>query len=182
MLGMLLWFLRPTRLLLLLVVVWFVAMWYLLLHPKTDHPTKADVVMVLSGDSKHRLPAALQLMKDHVAPVLVISDGLNAVPRAQNLCKTGGPPAYHVLCFRPNPYSTRGEAENFAALAAQRHWRSVAIVSSPTHITRLRILFKRCFHGTIYAVRSKQTRVSKIQSVFSETAKLIYEETIVRSC
>jgi uncharacterized SAM-binding protein YcdF (DUF218 family) len=176
------WFLHPFRLIVLLAIVWFIAMYYLLLHPKTDHPTQADVVMVLSGDSKHRMPTALQMEKERVAPVLVISDGANGIPRAQSLCATGGIPAYRVVCFRPNPYSTRGEAEMFARLAAKNHWHSVAIVSSPTHITRLRILFKRCFKGKIYAVKSKQSRVSKIQSVFSETAKLIYEETLVRSC
>jgi uncharacterized SAM-binding protein YcdF (DUF218 family) len=179
---MLMWLLRPTRLLLMLVVVWFVAVWYLLLHPKADHPAKADVVMVLSGDSKHRLPAALHLMSQHVAPTLIISDGANGVAEARQLCASGGPPAWHVLCFRPNPYSTRGEAEEFGRLAAQHGWRSVAVVSSPTHLTRLRILFERCYHGKVYTVRSKQTRLSKIQSVFWETGKLIYENTIIRSC
>jgi uncharacterized SAM-binding protein YcdF (DUF218 family) len=156
-------------------------MWNLLLHPKTDHPTKADVVMVLSGDTKHRLPAALTLMHRHVAPVLIISDGMNSIPLAQHLCASP-PPLFRTICFRPDPYSTRGEARGFAQLAAKNHWKSVAIVSSPTHITRLRMLFKRCYHGKIYAVRSKQTRLSKIESVFAETAKLAVESTIVRGC
>jgi uncharacterized SAM-binding protein YcdF (DUF218 family) len=176
------WLLRPTRLIILLVVVWFVGVWYLLLHPKADHPAKADVVMVLSGDSTHRLPAALHLMSEHVAPTLIISDGANGNAEARKLCSSGGPPAWHVLCFRPNPYSTRGEAEEFARLAAQHGWKSVAVVSSPTHLTRLRVLFERCFKGKIYAVRSKQTRLSKIESVFWETGKLAYEETILRHC
>lgn len=179
---MLRWLLRPTRLLLLLFVVWFVGVWYLLLHPKLDHPAKADVVMVLSGDSKHRLPAALHLMSERVAPTLIISDGMNGIPEARQLCRDGGPPAWHVLCFRPNPYSTRGEAEEFSRLAAQHNWRSVAIVSSPTHLTRLRILFKRCYKGKIYAVKSKQSKLSKLESVFFETIKMAYEETILRSC
>jgi uncharacterized SAM-binding protein YcdF (DUF218 family) len=174
--------LRPSRLIPILLVLWFIGVWFLLLHPKSDNPTKADVVMVLSGDSAHRLPRALHLMSQHVASTLVISDGANGVPEAQQLCKSGGPPAWHVICFRPNPYSTRGEAEWFAKEAAQKGWKSVAIVSSPTHLTRLRILFKRCYKGTIYAVKAKQTPGSKLESVFFETAKLIYEETLVRSC
>ena len=44
------------------------------------------------------------------------------------------------------------------------------------------MLFKRCYHGKIYAVRSKQTRLSKIESVFFETGKLAVESTIVRGC
>ena len=101
--------------------------------------------------------------------------------KARALCAHGAH-GFRVLCFDPTPYSTRGEAETFARMAAQNHWTSVAVVSSPTHLTRLRILFKRCFHGTIYAVRSRQSKLSKLESVFWETGKLIYEETIVRSC
>jgi uncharacterized SAM-binding protein YcdF (DUF218 family) len=178
---MLLWLLRPSRLILILFALWFIGMWYLLLHPKTDHPARADVVMVLSGDTKHRLPAALTLMHRRVAPVLVISDGMNSIPLARQLC-TSPPPLFRTICFRPDPYSTRGEARGFAQLAARYHWRSVAIVSSPTHITRLRMLFKRCYHGKIYAVRAKQTRLSKIESVFYETGKLAVETTVVRGC
>jgi uncharacterized SAM-binding protein YcdF (DUF218 family) len=174
--------LRPTRLIPILFVVWFIGVWYLLLHPKSDRPVKADVVMVLSGDSRHRLPTALRLMRQHVASTLIISDGANAIPQARRLCSSGGPPAYHVLCFRPDPYSTRGEAEGFAQLAATKHWTSLVIVSSPTHLTRARILFGRCFHGTIDAVRSAQGKLSKLQSVFYETGKLIVEETLVRNC
>jgi uncharacterized SAM-binding protein YcdF (DUF218 family) len=174
--------LRPTRLIPILLVLWFVGVWYLLLNPKSDHPQRADVVMVLSGDSKHRLPRALALMGRHVATTLVISDGMRGTLRAQKLCRSGGPPAFHVICVHPDPYSTRGEAEAFARMATQNHWTSVAIVSSPTHLTRLRILFKRCFHGKIYAVRSRQTKLSKIESVFFETGKLFVEETLVRSC
>jgi uncharacterized SAM-binding protein YcdF (DUF218 family) len=181
MVSMLLSLLRPSRLIPILFALWFIWMWYFLLHPKVDHPAKADVVMVLSGDTKYRLPAALTLMHRHVASTLIISDGENSIPLARRLCASP-PPLFHTICFRPDPYSTRGEARGFAQLAARNHWRSVAIVSSPTHITRLRILFKRCFHGKIYAIRSRQTRVSKIESVFFETGKLAVETTLVRGC
>jgi uncharacterized SAM-binding protein YcdF (DUF218 family) len=174
--------LRPSRLIPILLVVWFVGVWYLLLNPKSDHPQSASVVMVLSGDSKHRLPRALGLMGRRVATTLIISDGMHGTLRARKLCSSGGPPAFHVICFRPDPYSTRGEAEAFARMATLNHWTSVAIVSSPTHLTRARILFERCFHGTIYTVRARQTKLSKIESVFFETGKLFVEETLVRSC
>jgi uncharacterized SAM-binding protein YcdF (DUF218 family) len=179
--ALLLLLLRPLRLLLLLVAVWLVACWFLLLHPKSDSPRHADVVMVLSGDAKYRLPTGLRLMRAHVAPTLVISDGLRAGGEATRLC-THPPRAYHVTCFHPSPYSTRGEAEWLARTAKSKGWRSVAIVSSPTHLTRLRILFKRCYHGKLYAVRSAQTVLSKAISLFYETAKLVVETTAIRSC
>src|SRR3954470_8720063 len=173
--------LRPRWLIPILFVLWFIGMWNLLLHPKSDKPGKADVVMVLSGDTKHRLPRAMTLMNRHVAPMLIISDGMNSIPLGRELC-TNPPPAYHVLCFRPDPYSTRGEARALGKLAAQNHWKRVVVVSSPTHLTRLRILFKRCYHGKLAAVESKQTRLSKLESVFYETGKLAVETTLVRGC
>ncbi|MDX6505051.1 MAG: hypothetical protein QOE29_2176 [Gaiellaceae bacterium] len=174
--------LRPTRLIPILFVLWFIGVWYLLLHPKSDKPAKADVVMVLAGDARYRLPTAMRLMRRHVATTLIISDGRNSNSAlARKLCDNS-PPAFHTLCFRPEPYSTRGEAQTFARLAAQNHWTSVAVVSSPTHLTRLRILFGRCFHGTLYAVRSAQSKLSKLESVFFETGKLAVETTLVRSC
>jgi uncharacterized SAM-binding protein YcdF (DUF218 family) len=174
--------LRPSRLIPIVFVLWFIGVWYLLLHPKSDHPVKADVVMVLSGDTRYRLPTALKLMRRHVAPILIISDGMHSNSAlARRLC-ANPPPAYHVLCFRPDPYSTRGEARALARLAAQNHWASAVVVSSPTHLTRLRILFKRCYHGKLYAVASAQTRLSKLVSVFFETGKLLVETTLIRSC
>src|SRR5204863_3059566 len=122
--------LRPTVLIPVLLVVWFVGVWYLFLHPKSDDPQHADAVMVLSGDSKYRLPRALTLMGRHVATTLIISDGMHGTLRARKLCASGGPPAFHVICFHPDPYSTRGEAETFARMAALNHWASVAVVSS----------------------------------------------------
>jgi uncharacterized SAM-binding protein YcdF (DUF218 family) len=137
--------------------------------------------MVLSGDVKYRLPTGLRLMREHVAKTLVISDGVKAGGEARRLCRHE-PRAYRVICFHPDPYSTRGEAEWLGRMAPRKHWRSVAIVSSPTHLTRLRILFKRCYHGKLYAVRSAQTLPSKAVSLVFETGKLIVETTLVRGC
>lgn len=173
--------LRPTRLLALLFVIWLVACWFLFLHPHSDTPRRADVVMVLSGDTKYRVPKGLELMRAGVAPTLVVSDGVRAGGQARRLCRTP-PKAYRVLCFRPQPYSTRGEAEWFGRMARRNGWRSAVIVSSPTHLTRLRMLFKRCYGGRLYAVRSAQTALSKAISLVFETGKLLVETTIIRDC
>ena len=43
--------------------------------------------------------------------VLVISDGRSPDwPEANRLCAGGGA-GFRVVCFRPDPYSTKGEAE-----------------------------------------------------------------------
>src|SRR6478752_6748364 len=100
-----------------LVVVWLAASAVLFLWPRQDSPSHADAVIVLAGGKVPRLEKALDLMRRHVAPVLVISDGRDPHwPQANRLCD--GQAAFEVLCFRAQPYSTRGEAETVARMAA----------------------------------------------------------------
>ncbi len=112
-----------------------------------DRVTKADAVMVLAGE-KRRLPNALELVERGVAPVLVISDGLD--PRwtaANRLCRFGDPA--RIVCIRPDPYSTRGEARLVARLARERGWDALVVVTSRFHLFRSRILIERCFDGRL---------------------------------
>ena len=108
-----------------------------------DEVTRADAVMVLAGE-KRRLPVGLELVERGVAPLLVISDGLD--PRwtqANRLCRFGDPAK--IVCVRPDPYSTRGEARLAARLARERGWDSLVVVTSRFHLFRARVRFERCF-------------------------------------
>jgi uncharacterized SAM-binding protein YcdF (DUF218 family) len=135
---------------------------------------------VLAG-SHSRLTTALRLMRRGVAPTLVISDGREpGWTRANRLC--AGRTTLRVLCFRPHPYSTTGEAEAVARMAARRGWRSVVVVTSTFHVTRARMLFKRCTSARVLAVGSKPTLVSYAENIPYETGKLLYQVTVSRSC
>jgi len=115
-----------------------------------DRLTMADAVIVLAGQEE-RLPVALEIFERGVAPTLVISDGLD--PRwtaANRLCRFGDP--RRIVCVRPDPYSTRGEARFVARLARERGWNSLVIVSSRFHLFRSRRLFERCFDGKLSVV------------------------------
>lgn len=104
-----------------------------------DEPAKADAVMVLAG-AKNRLPVGLGLVERGVAPVLVISDGRGSAWEQPNrLCDRP-----RVLCPRPVPFSTRGEARLAAKLVRERGWDSLVVVSSRFHLFRARRLFERC--------------------------------------
>ena len=61
-------------------------------------------------------------------------------------------PSVKVICFDPNPGNTRGEAEFVGKLAKLYGWHSVVLVTTPTQDTRARILMRRCYGGSIYAV------------------------------
>ena len=170
-----------------LVFAFLAATVYLFVFPHMDRVTHADAVVVLSGGRTDRLPKGLKLVQElevkqgGVAPTLVISDGrAQGYPQANVLCRGGQ--SFRVVCFRPDPYSTRGEAEGVARLARKHHWRSLIVVTSRYHVFRSRMLFKRCFKGSLAVVGSEPSLKNLLNGAIQEWPKLIYEETLVRSC
>ena len=146
-------------------------------------PAHADAVVVLSGDHR-RLPPALELIKRRVAPVLAISS-VQDTPKwreARALCSAGRYVDARVLCFRAVPYSTRGEARAVARLARERGWSSVVVVTSRFHVTRARMLFRRCYRGRLAFVGARSTWWRLPAEWASETAKLAVQLTVERSC
>ena len=170
---------------LLLVVLVVVAAWLavavrFVLVPEQDSARHADAVVVLAGDDL-RLGKALELMTRRVAPTLVISDGLApGWHRANRLCR--GRAAFRVVCFRASPYSTRGEAEAVARMAAARGWRSVVVVTSTYHVTRARLLFRRCVDGRVSVTGSTYQRSLIPLEVVLEPVKLAYALVFARGC
>ena len=95
-----------------------------------------------------RTRVALELARQHRAPVLVVSRGSQGY---------GGPcphpvPGVKLICFEPDPPTTRGEAEALGRMARQFHWSSVVLVTTSFQDTRARILAERCFGGSTYVV------------------------------
>jgi uncharacterized SAM-binding protein YcdF (DUF218 family) len=135
-----------------------------------DEVAQADAVMVLAG-AKSRLPVALDLVERGVAPVLVISDGLDpSWTQANRLCRFGDRERF--VCLRPEPYSTRGEARLAARLARERGWDSLAVVTSRFHLFRARLLFERCFDGGLALAGSPNPRLRLPVAIGLEWAKL----------
>ncbi len=177
------------RLLVRLIVVglgvWFALALYLFVWPGQDHPRHAAAIIVLSGDAAHRFPRALALARAGVAPVLVVSDGARSSwAPARNLCAHPSSHRFRVICFRPRPYSTRGEARGALALAERNHWRSLLVVTSTYHVYRARILFKRCLDGRarVYVTGMRGSLAWLPLNMVSETFKLGLVFTTRRSC
>ncbi len=185
------------RRLVLLVVATPLAVWggldlYLFALPSIDRPVRADAVIVLAGDRTPRLDRGLALMHAGLSGTLVISDGLDPQwPAANRLCAGGGGGAeagagaeagFRVVCFRPEPYSTRGEARGFARLARERGWRDVVVVTSTFHVTRARMLFRRCFDGRVQGVGAHASLDRSLFNYVSEPAKLLVQVVLARGC
>jgi uncharacterized SAM-binding protein YcdF (DUF218 family) len=143
------------RLVLALVLVAAAALagltYRLFVFPATDAPGRADAVVVFAGGDGERQAEGLRLVRQGVAPVLVISDGGEPdAPRAR-LCRQ--PPAgVRVYCFTPDPATTRGEARRFAELAGREGWRSLVLVTSTYHVLRAGLLLERCYDGRVRRV------------------------------
>jgi uncharacterized SAM-binding protein YcdF (DUF218 family) len=169
----------------ILVAAWLVACLVLFVWPPAESsaPAHADAVVVLSG-SKRRLPPALALIRRGVAPILALSSVQKTKhwPQARALCKAHRYAGARVVCFTAVPYSTRGEARTVARLARERGWRSVVVVSSTFHLTRARILFRRCYSGHLTMVGSPSPWWRLPADWVSETGKLLVQLTFERGC
>lgn len=170
------------RVALFLLGAWLATIAVLFIWPREDSPERADAIVVLSGSRDYRLPRALELMRAGVAPTLVISNGQDPRWRqASRLCADGHQ-SFRVVCFIPEPDSTQGEAEGVARIAAQRDWRTVALVTSRFHVTRARMLFERCFSGNVDVVGTDSPPLYLPLNLFWESGKLAYQLTVQREC
>ena len=73
------------------------------------------------------------------------------------MCATEQP--YPVHCLDPDPVTTQGEAQGFAALAQAQGWQSTAVLTHRSHLGRAGILIRRCFPGQVDQVASQERYV-----------------------
>jgi uncharacterized SAM-binding protein YcdF (DUF218 family) len=165
-----------------LVAAWLVVCGVLFVWPEDENPRRADAIVVLAGGKKHRLAKALELIDDGVSDTLVISDGYDPEWEAGNRLCAGARQDLEVICFRPVPYSTWGEAENVTALARRHSWRSLAVVTSRFHVFRARLIFERCFDGRTDAVAAPYSVLYLPRALVWETVKLTAAYTFRRDC
>jgi hypothetical protein len=168
-----------------LVAAWLAACLVLFVWPpgESGPPKLADVVVVLSGDTK-RLAPGLELIRGGVAPVLAISTVTRTRhwPEAVGLCRRHRYAGARVVCFDAVPFSTQGEARTVARLARTERWSSVVVVTSTFHVTRAKMLFRRCYRGRLDVVGAPSTWWKLPEEWVSETGKLLVQLTVKRSC
>lgn len=147
----------------------------LFVFPPSSTPAHADAVVVLAGGSGERLQHGLGLVRDGVAPNLVVSTG------PDELCTTQH--TFKVFCFLPDPNDTRGEAEAVGRIAARQGWQHLVLVTSDYHATRARLLLGRCFSGTldVSVAPSSHAPLPLLSAIAHEWGGLI-ESAIHRGC
>lgn len=147
--------------------------------PLPAPPPRADAVVVLSGDVGDRLPRAQRLMRDGVAPVLVVSNGRR---EQGGFCDSS--PGYQVLCPTPHPLSTGGEAVGLGRLASERGWRRLAVVTTRYHVTRAGLMMRRCTTAKVTMVASSLNAGAAVlaRQIVREWGGLVRALTIRRGC
>ncbi|WP_158548121.1 ElyC/SanA/YdcF family protein [Desertihabitans brevis] len=123
--------------------------------PRIDRPSPVDAVLVL-GPSDDRLEDAEELMAEQDGAALVVSlpEPFDESPATVDFCEADHDHPVH--CIHPEPSTTQGEAQAFAALAAEEGWESVGVLTHRSHLTRAGILVGRCFDGEIQQWRTTE--------------------------
>ncbi|WP_186759436.1 YdcF family protein [Arthrobacter alpinus] len=146
---------RVALALLAALLVWLFFAFQLFYNVHTSPLKKADAVVMLGGASKERLLDAMLLRADLQAPYLVISN--TSTPgnaSADDYCETHSNKAIYpdIICFRPEPMDTRGEATSLGHLAVEYQWDSLAVVTSKYHIARAGQLMNQCVNSEVTMV------------------------------
>jgi hypothetical protein len=122
----------------------------LFVWPQQGMPARVDAIVMLDG-SGNRLDTALKLAWARRAPILVISQGSPFSGHGTSGCASRIP-GVKVICFNPDPATTRGEAEFAGRLARRYRWHSMVLVTTTPQDTPARLRVGRCFGGKIYVI------------------------------
>lgn len=153
----------------------------LFVWPPQSTPRHSDAVVVLAGDHGERLARGLILMRQGLAPTLVLAGNPDSA-QARDLCSSREP--FEVVCLPLTPDGTRYEARAAGRLAADRGWKKMTVVTTTFHVSRAGVLFGRCFDGRLDMVGAQPPYSfrSKVDAVVHEWLGLVYAETVARGC
>ena len=131
------------------LVVWALVGLPFFVFPATDPvPAHADVVLVLGPPIHERVDVAERLLAERRVDTALVSVPYDRVPpETAALCARP-----QVICFDPDPRTTRGEARALRRFAAEHHWTSAVVTTMPAHVTRARAIVGRCFSGRLSMV------------------------------
>lgn len=123
--------------------------YFLFTRPHVDELTRADAIVVLGGERDGRVEYGLKLAREGYADTLVLSDGYDGHYSALESTCSSSSAKLTVICFTPDPWTTRGEAMFTAELAREHGWTRVIVVSWNFHMVRSRYIFEKCFDGLL---------------------------------
>jgi uncharacterized SAM-binding protein YcdF (DUF218 family) len=123
-------------------------------RPQIDRVRHADAIFILGGYGDLRYSFGLELGIQGWAPNVVVSNPRGGDdPWLTDYCATRYR-AFRLVCFSPDPPTTKGEGRELNRLASQHGWRTVIVVTFRPHISRARFVLEHCFDGDLVMVAS----------------------------
>lgn len=111
-------------------------------------PAQANAIIELAGSNNAgRDATAIALARAGRAPLLIQSTTIS--DSTSDTCLPPLP-GVTIMCFHPDPGTTRGEARYIGRMAAAYGWSSVILVTTPDQAWRARLRVSRCFSGSVY--------------------------------
>jgi uncharacterized SAM-binding protein YcdF (DUF218 family) len=112
-------------------------------YPDQEVPDRADAIIVLGGFGTKPIHKGFALATEGVADTVVVSDPYDPnTTISRDACAETHD--FEVLCFRPNPNTTQGEARQIRVLMEERGWDTVVVVTARYHVSRARVIVGRC--------------------------------------
>jgi uncharacterized SAM-binding protein YcdF (DUF218 family) len=145
----------------------------LFLLPARDDPRHVDAVVVLGG-SGNRVGTGEKLVREGYSSTLLLS--LYSPKDCPAI------PGVRVLCFRPDPYTTQGEARYLSAAARKYGWKQVIVVSTTEQNTRARLRIKRCTDVDVAYVTTPESIGRLAYAVAYEWGALFKALIVQRQC
>jgi hypothetical protein len=151
----------------------------LFVWPEQGMPARVSAIVMLNGPG-NRLSTAEDLAWQQRAPFVVISRGSNYWGHG-SICAPAIPHVT-VICFDPNPATTKGEAEFVGQLARKYHWKSLVLVTTTPQDTRARLRVERCFTGPVYVVTASLPLTAWPYEIAYEWAATVKALAFQRTC
>jgi uncharacterized SAM-binding protein YcdF (DUF218 family) len=159
--------------LVVLVVLFAGATVRLFVLPARDSPHHVDAIFVLGG-AGHRVFKGEALARAGYAPALFVSTGTPGCTRPIA--------GVAITCFKPDPFTTQGEARYIAAMVKRHGWKSIIVVDSTEQTTRARIRVQRCTNVKTYFVTTPPSTWSWPYHLAYEWAALGKALILQRGC
>jgi uncharacterized SAM-binding protein YcdF (DUF218 family) len=129
---------------------------YAIFSNAVDSPvSRVDAVVVLGGEHDGREDYGVALARQGLASTVVLSNPYPTSDRLMNRMCLQRNDKVEVLCVRPEPSTTHGEALMARRLARERHWTKIMLISWRHHLPRARLIVSQCFSAMGVSVVAK---------------------------
>lgn len=152
---------------------------FAVLSPTVDTPTRVDGIVVVSGAADDRYAHASALITEGTADQLLVSRPSGASPRVRTTvaaaCSDLRPVTpdgivVRPTCFAPDTDTTEGETRAATAIARERGWHSLLVVTYWGHVSRVRLYFDQCFDGDVHVTDTpRPLEISRRHAVLHES-------------